>query len=81
MHIKIEDQESGAESIICVSRRAKTAEILILVPGHQNLLAQIAQAVGAIELRMNARPSWGDEFLQPYGFQIDSNLTTYVKEL
>ncbi len=81
MHIKIEDQETGLESVLCVDRTAKTATILKLVPGHENLLVQIAQSVGATSLVMIARHDYGVEFLWPYGFRADSSYEVFVKEL
>ena len=74
MHIKIEDQETGHESILCIDRSAKTAQILRLVPGHENLLAQVAQSVGATYLTVVATKC-------PTGFVPSAAGSLYVKEL
>ena len=81
MHIKIEDQETGVESVMCIDRSAKTAEILALHPGHQNLLIQVAQSVGATKLYMLAREDYSVEFLSHYGFKRALDAQIYVKEL
>jgi len=74
MHIKIEDQETGKESVLCIDRTAKTAQILKLVPGHENLLIQVAQSVGATQLVII-----GD--MCPEGFFHASDAHIYVKDL
>ena len=81
MHIKIEDQESGHTSVLCIDREAKTATILKLVLGHQNLLIQVAQSVGATVIAMIVSPQYGDKQLKPYGFGADPGEQVYTKEL
>ena len=80
MHIKIEDQDTGDTSVLCIDREAKTAEILALVPGHTNTLIQLAQSVGAVRLAMIADATYGSKALQPHGFRVATNLSVYVKE-
>lgn len=81
MHIKIEDQENGDTSVLCIDRDAKTAQILKLVPGHQNLLVQVAQSVGATQLAMVSRAEFGNEHLQTHGFRVAIDVSVFVKEL
>ena len=75
MHIKIEDQETGKESVLCIDRTAKTAQILKLVPGHENLLIQVAQSVGATQLVIITQGRPGE------GFFLAGSEQIWVKEL
>ena len=76
MHVILQDQENGRETVLCVDRRTNSCQILQLQPEHLATIEQIAKAMGAKDLYLQAHSAPPTN-----GWHEEDEFKIWVKEL